>query len=493
MAGLAVRVIYAVAVPGRFNDTEHYLDDVALVLAGRWDAIDWYFFQGYFLPVAPLAALGMSAYAAATIVCFLCALVSGAAIFLLARRLAGPRAGVWAPAAYALHPMAAAYAAGSTMETLYGAFFLAGLWLVVSADRPRNLARGLAGGVCFGLAGLQRNEGLIFAGALLVGVFALDRWQARAQTPPRRWPALGMAALGIALVLVAWMAVFQPRIRGPILFGKTSVNVAVSSPEDKEQWARQRAGVASGVLPPRPSLAARVGTNARLYPAAMAKMFASPLLVLLPLLAIGWGVARARREEAMLLLALTGLATFAYLGTAMEYRYLFLGALLSMPLAGAAADAAWRSRGTLVRGALVALLPVLLAGGFAVRRWRDEPRGKSSIGAAALLAREVPPQALIYFAFDRPPEGLGETLRAHAWEHAALPYVPREEAASLIPASRDLAFVFVDAYHLDAFYRDGLFFLSTAPIDVPGARLEPLGRTTASARNPGVLVRLSRR
>lgn len=113
--------------------------------------------------------------------------------FLLARRLFGEAAGLWALTGLALHPLLVRYSGLAWSESLYTFFLWFGIYLACAhrTDRPANWQIGLAG-LFLGLAYLTRNEGIIPAG--LIFLWLLWQW-ARG----RRWRD-GLSRAGAFLV-----------------------------------------------------------------------------------------------------------------------------------------------------------------------------------------------------------------------------------------------------------------------------------------------------
>ncbi len=119
-------------------------------------------------------------------------------IALVARRVAGPSAGVAAALVAAVYPIFIGADADLMSEALYGPLIAASLLAaLVLLERPR-LAPAAALGAVLGLAALTRSEALLFIPLLALPIAF------RGGTPGRRWR--GAAIVGACLVVLApWM------------------------------------------------------------------------------------------------------------------------------------------------------------------------------------------------------------------------------------------------------------------------------------------------
>jgi 4-amino-4-deoxy-L-arabinose transferase-like glycosyltransferase len=124
-----------------------------------------------------------------------------ALVALIARRLAGDRAGLIAAGVAALYPTLVAADGALMSETLYGlltaASLLAAYWLY---DRP-SLGRGAALGALVALTALTRGEALILLPLLLVPLL----WR-REVGSGELWRVAGVALVAFLLVLTPWTA-----------------------------------------------------------------------------------------------------------------------------------------------------------------------------------------------------------------------------------------------------------------------------------------------
>jgi 4-amino-4-deoxy-L-arabinose transferase-like glycosyltransferase len=126
------------------------------------------------------------------------ALLTAAAIltFFTGKALADASVGFWAGLLIAIDP-AQAYLSGTFLsEPLFIFWMTLGIFLLVR-ERPRwNWISLVCAGLCFGLAGLTRNQGWLFAAALTLGALAM-----RERLMPLR---------AAALVLIASVAIIAP-------------------------------------------------------------------------------------------------------------------------------------------------------------------------------------------------------------------------------------------------------------------------------------------
>jgi 4-amino-4-deoxy-L-arabinose transferase-like glycosyltransferase len=124
-------------------------------------------------------------------------MVSIVLIALIARRVAGPRAGLAAAVIAAIYPIFIGADADLMSETLYGPL-IAGMLLAALSlrARPRVGVATLLGGL-IALAALTRSEALLFIPFLALPV----AWAAG----PARWLSLGAVVGACLLVLAPWM------------------------------------------------------------------------------------------------------------------------------------------------------------------------------------------------------------------------------------------------------------------------------------------------
>src|SRR5262245_49001015 len=155
---LVPRILHAALVPFRFGDVNQYLDQTSMILAGRVEELDPYWFLGYFLFVLPLAWLGLSTYWAALLSGFVFSLLGGVAIYRIATSISGDeRIGRGAFLLYSIHPLSVQYAASSGMENFCAAAFLIGTMAMLSGVEGRWVSRRFGGGMAYGFATLLRN------------------------------------------------------------------------------------------------------------------------------------------------------------------------------------------------------------------------------------------------------------------------------------------------------------------------------------------------
>jgi 4-amino-4-deoxy-L-arabinose transferase-like glycosyltransferase len=192
--------------PGFFNDEAYYRTLATLLAQGEGFVRPGEFYADglsvptaerapvYPLALAGLAELGVTGPDPQRL---LGALTGGGTIValgLLARELAGDRAGLLAAGIAAAYPTLIAADGALMTESLYGMFLalmlLSALRLLRTGDRRWAVAVGVAGG----LAALTRGEGLVLTAILLLGIL----WR-----PEHRRSVL-VAALAFAFVLAPW-------------------------------------------------------------------------------------------------------------------------------------------------------------------------------------------------------------------------------------------------------------------------------------------------
>jgi 4-amino-4-deoxy-L-arabinose transferase-like glycosyltransferase len=214
-AGLAVRVVYTLAIGGRtggIGDFFFYHGQANLLAEGKGFIHPLFYLDGITAPSAehpplwPLtlsgtSLLGGTGFVAHRLTGVLLGAVTIVLVGLLGRRAGGDRVGLYAAGIAAIYPTLVA-ADGSLMsETLYGMLIAAALLAALRMrDRPSVLLAGGLG-VAIGLAALTRAEGLLFL--LLLALPAC--FAARAALGTRGTAiAVAAACLGAALVIAPW-------------------------------------------------------------------------------------------------------------------------------------------------------------------------------------------------------------------------------------------------------------------------------------------------
>ena len=207
--GVVVRVVQTLAVapwpPEIFNDEAYYSTLGRLIASGEGFVRPAEFFaQGLSIPTAeraplfPLALAGLSELGVGGGDARLLGALTGAGLIavlgLLARRLAGDRAGLLAAGIAALHPALIAADGALMTESLYGllaALSLLAAYRLVEDPTPR---RALVLGAVLGLAALVRAEALILLPLLLVAVIRR----------PGGLRAAALVCVTFAVVLTPW-------------------------------------------------------------------------------------------------------------------------------------------------------------------------------------------------------------------------------------------------------------------------------------------------
>jgi 4-amino-4-deoxy-L-arabinose transferase-like glycosyltransferase len=118
----------------------------------------------------------------------------------IAKRMFGEQTAYLALVIQALDPRYILQTALIATETLFIMLFAAFVWLYLAAVDKRSLPRYFAAGLLLGLATLTRPIPLLYPLVLAVHAWAIRRTQQRA------WAGFGLLALGMALLVVPWMA-----------------------------------------------------------------------------------------------------------------------------------------------------------------------------------------------------------------------------------------------------------------------------------------------
>lgn len=117
-------------------------------------------------------------------------------VALLARRIAGERAGLVAAVLAAAYPVLIAADTSLLSETLYGVLVAAALLLALRLRDRGDVPTALALGAVLGLAALTRSEGLVLVVVLALPVALLR--------PERRWVRAAACLAACALVIAPW-------------------------------------------------------------------------------------------------------------------------------------------------------------------------------------------------------------------------------------------------------------------------------------------------
>jgi 4-amino-4-deoxy-L-arabinose transferase-like glycosyltransferase len=209
VAGVALRALQTFLVapwpPGIFNDEAYYATLAQLLSDGEGFIRPAEFFgDGLRLPTAERAPLFTTLVAASYELGFsggggrVVGLVTGgatiAALGLLGRRLAGPRAGLLAAGLAAVYPTLIAADGAMMTESTYGAFAAFALLAAYRLVDDPSLGRAAVLGVLVGLAALARAEALLLLPLLLVPVVRR----------PGGLKAGAAVCVAFALVLTPW-------------------------------------------------------------------------------------------------------------------------------------------------------------------------------------------------------------------------------------------------------------------------------------------------
>lgn len=340
----------------------------------------------HFPPFIPLLlGLGSKVFADPHVGAVWLTIVAGTAVVvplaLLARRLAGDRAGMATAWLAALLPAVAVLPAnrGAGSEAMYVLLLVTAVWLVVAAHdvapgRPRT-SRLLAAGGCVGLAYLSRPEGLFMAVPLAAAI-AILAWRRATPSPSSARAGIGVAgkalaafAVPIVLCIVPYAAYLHSHTDRWQLTAKTqdaSIEawhaVAGSDREGRDKVLYELDETGYGLKAEMSSLTSlalddpgeyvgivrtNVGQLFDMLVLPESEQFLAWLIVPLPVWAlVVAGVWRHRRSATMrLLLAVAALPVATCLMFFVQPRYLMVTATLAAVPAGAALAAVpWPTR-----------------------------------------------------------------------------------------------------------------------------------------------------
>ncbi|MCW2967677.1 MAG: hypothetical protein JWM71_1449 [Solirubrobacteraceae bacterium] len=208
VVALAIRIAYALAM----HDYPVQGDALTFHLVGQ-ELANGHGFREVFAPHGPTAEhpplfelflalldkLGGNGYPAHRLVLGLVGTVNVVLIGVLARALAGVRAGIVAAAIAAVYPLLWTADASLMSETLYGTFILAALLAGVWMARAPGVRPALLLGALIGLAALTRGEGisLIVLLALPLAIRGAGNWRGRGLL-------FGASLAALVVVLAPW-------------------------------------------------------------------------------------------------------------------------------------------------------------------------------------------------------------------------------------------------------------------------------------------------
>ena len=208
LAGLAWRLVYAYAMVRNhplLGDAAEFHQQANLLADGH-GYIDPFYWAFHHLPKATadkppvypfleafVSLLGGRSWQAHDLVGILSGTATIVVVALVARRLAGPRAGLIAAAIAAAYPMLVAADGALRSESTYALLVTLSLLCALRLRERRSLGRAAALGAVIGLAALTRGEAL-----LLVVLVALPaaRWRTR---------EAAVAVAACAVVLAPWL------------------------------------------------------------------------------------------------------------------------------------------------------------------------------------------------------------------------------------------------------------------------------------------------
>jgi 4-amino-4-deoxy-L-arabinose transferase-like glycosyltransferase len=333
--------------------------------------------------LALFTLLGADGFLAQKLLLGIVGTVTVVLVGLLARRVAGDRAGLIAAAVAAVYPLLW-LADGSLMsESLYGPLVVAALLAAYAYLDARTMRRAALLGALIGLAALTRGEALLLVpllGLALVARGALP-WRARLEH-------LALLVAAFALVLAPWSIRNATTFNSPVLISTNGEGVWVGAnchqtyygpivglwdfpcygarpAGDEAQQSREyrRRGLAymrahAGRVPA--VLAARLGrlydvfrpAQMRTYEASEGRPARSERLgvwlfwLLAPLAIAGAWLLRRRRQPLAILLVPVAMVTATALLTYGSTRFRFAAEPSIVVLAAVTVDALWRRRGS---------------------------------------------------------------------------------------------------------------------------------------------------
>jgi len=199
---------------GRFTaaDTDDYTDIAVNILQGKG-----YGYEGgptaFVVPLYPFFLTGIFGLfgenlLAVQLVQMLLSALTVVLVYLIARRLFDPSAGVIAALIAAVHPWLIFWSGYVLTETLFVFLLTAAILAYVYLVKKPSLWKALGSGILLGLSALCRPVGLQVALAL---IFV---WLLLAPKSSRRWPVLGILLVSMSLILSPWI------IRNYLVFHK---------------------------------------------------------------------------------------------------------------------------------------------------------------------------------------------------------------------------------------------------------------------------------
>ncbi len=257
-------------------------------------------------------------------------------VALLARRLAGPRAGLVAGVLCAAYPSFIAANGAIMSETLFGALVAGAMLQAIRCWRRLSLPRAAVLGLLIGLATLTRSEGLLLWPLLVVPIAI--------RSPRRRGAVIAVAGLGLVLVMTPWVVRNWVDFGRPVLSDDAGVTVAGANCF-QTYYGAQLGGVSNACLPaasrgvPAGASEAQLSDHQRAFGVHYAESHATRALVVAAArLAAVWGLYAPGRQ----VVVIGRRIGVQKAGVGMYYVLLVLGAV------GATALWGWRRRDALL-------------------------------------------------------------------------------------------------------------------------------------------------
>ncbi len=379
---LLFRLVFLSAPRVLTGDEGHYAESLFRFLHGRFlEGVSDYWSFFYPFAAIPFGALARDAEAGLRLL----SAVSGAALvvpsFLIARRLWGNRAAVFAGLFIVLQPNLISFSTAAITESLYSLLLMCALYLLLRGMDDGSVRRCAAAGAALGLASLARPEAIAIL--VLFAVFALA--SGRSAGPGASFAARlrrpFVMALTFAVILIPYFFLLRAATGAWTSGSKAAVNL--SSPVVwQDDLAREEyvyrlndAGTARRIDDLAGESALRIlwrqkGAIVSGYPAKMGAgigliplLLSSPLLLLLvPLGLIGrkWRRENRGAESFLLMLGLFPFVFYSLFRVELRYLVPYLPVYLLWAGAGCAALLDWFAARVSARRAAAVTLATLV-------------------------------------------------------------------------------------------------------------------------------------
>ena len=364
---LALRAAFSGARLALTGDELHYAEILHRFLHGRFlDGISGYWSYAYPMLAWPFGRLLGDAEAGLRLLSILAGAATVVPVSLVARRLWGDRAALFAGLLTALHPLLIEFSTGAFTESVFSLLLASALLAAIGLFRGGGVLRAAAAGGLLGLAWLVRPE------AVAVLAIILPVFLAGASVPRARRVVLAGIVAGVFLVPVLGHGVLMHRATGRWTTGsKAAVNL--SSPViweeglERERFVytldetgtRRRIetlgerGLAEVLRERGGTIAEHWLRNLLRSPAAIPALLVSPLLFLLVPLGVAgrrWPAGRRAEETLLVFVGLCPFLLYSLFRVQVRYLEPFLPVYLLWGGAGCVVAADWLRRALPGRG-----------------------------------------------------------------------------------------------------------------------------------------------